>query len=812
MKHLLTLCAVWISGTAIGQTSILITDADMPVSAPFDCTPVGNGQNFFDSGNNTADYSANENEVLVVCPDAAGGTKLVATFGTLAGFTWNVDGSDTLYVYDGPTVASPLLGQHNSVTDPGGFTYISSWTNTTGCLTFRFRSDAAVEGTGWDAKIECVAPPQPFEAHMSAYIYGEANGANDLLNDQNPNDTGYIDVCFGDTVMLVANPVFLYDPTSGNTNGGGYDQIGNHTITWDFSDGTQLTGSPVYFVPPARSGFLVTLRVADSYPQIEGLIGKIRVSTVPSFATCRPVDDTLCIGAATELLGGVTLQDTVGVDPTSAGFELGGSFAGVTFLPDGNGNNYNTDIVISGFPVSATFQNASDIQSLCFSVEHSFLGDLEAWLTCPNGTQAVIFNSSTTGTQAIPGGFAGGGVYLGQANDASTAVGVCWEYCFYDAAPNPAWASGFPTTAVTTPSPGTAVTAGDYQPEQSFAALAGCPLNGTWTLTFRDSWAADDGWICEWGITFDPSINPNNEYYTPYIAAEQWLPDPTIVAGGNDTAVIVFPDDLGPNNYTFQVVDNFGCTYDTTITVIALPGPTVMPDTGACDLTHQIINTFAPEGGSWVQLSGPGTTTFTPSASVINPTLTVTDEGLYLYQFTDVQCGLTQDLFILYQPEPTVDIRDTSLCEGESVEFDVTAGIPGVNYSWAPNGEVDSVLVVSTAGVYTVTLSNICGTAIDSAVVTVDPCNLIIPNVFTPNGQGGNENFVVVGLERYETPHLYIYNRWGTLVFEDKDYQNDWNGKDKGGQDLSDGTYLYVLHAFRGEEVKDFSGTVNIFR
>lgn len=815
MKKFIAIASVLAGFSASAQT-ILITDADLTAPNYLDCSTINPGTNFYDSGGTGADYSPNEVEEITICPDPAGGTKVIASFGTLAGFTWDVDGSDTLYVYDGPNTSSPLLGAHNSVTDPTGFTHVASFANNpSGCLTFRFVSDGANEGTGWDAKVNCTTPPQPFDVHMEAYINGDANGANDMVNDQSPVDTGYVDVCFGDSIMFVALPDFPYDPTSGNTNGGGYDQVGNYSVSWDFSDGTTFTGDTVWFTPPARSGYLVTLRVEDAYPQIEGLLGKVRVSTIPSFATCAPVDDTLCVGSTTELIGGVTATDTAGVDPTSSAIELGGSFAGVTFLPDGNGTNYTTDIQISGFPVGDTVSSATDLASMCVSIEHSFLGDLEMMLTCPNGTSVNIFNSynGANAGQLFPGGFGGGGIFLGEAWDGTTQIGNCWTYCFYDNAPNPPWAANLPTTPVNNPTPGTAVTAGDYQPEQSFGAFVGCPLNGTWTLTVRDSWSSDDGWICEWGIAFDPSINPNSETYSPFIATEQWLSSPTIVSGGSDTAVVVQPDTAGPHNYTFEVTDNFGCVYDTTITVTAIPGPSILPDTIACDNEFQIFNTFAPEGGTWTQISGTGTSTFTPSNTFINPNIQVDSSGLYVYEFVDNQCGQTLPIEIEYLVEPTVMIEDSVFfCEGDEFLFDATFTASPVDYDWLPGGEQTPMLTVTQAGEYIVTLSNYCGTDSDSSIVVTDPCSIIIPNVFTPNNDGVNDVFVVDGVERYPNTLVQIFNRWGQLIYENADYDNSWDGTTPNGTPVSDGTYYYVVQYVRlGEEVNE-AGTVNVFR
>lgn len=65
---------------------------------------------------------------------------------------------------------------------------------------------------------------------------------------------------------------------------------------------------------------------------------------------------------------------------------------------------------------------------------------------------------------------------------------------------------------------------------------------------------------------------------------------------------------------------------------------------------------------------------------------------------------------------------------------------------------------------------------------------IIIPNVFTPNGDGLNDVFEIPGLEYYEANELTIVNRWGGTVYEKKGYKNDWaaNG-------LNEGTYYYLL-------------------
>jgi len=70
----------------------------------------------------------------------------------------------------------------------------------------------------------------------------------------------------------------------------------------------------------------------------------------------------------------------------------------------------------------------------------------------------------------------------------------------------------------------------------------------------------------------------------------------------------------------------------------------------------------------------------------------------------------------------------------------------------------------------------------------ITTASLDAPNVFTPNGDGLNPVLVFDQLQYYPSSTLYVYNRWGNLVYEKENYQNNWDGGD-----LSEGVYYYVL-------------------
>lgn len=90
----------------------------------------------------------------------------------------------------------------------------------------------------------------------------------------------------------------------------------------------------------------------------------------------------------------------------------------------------------------------------------------------------------------------------------------------------------------------------------------------------------------------------------------------------------------------------------------------------------------------------------------------------------------------------------------------------------------------------------------------VDPCDLVIPEGFSPNGDRVNDYFVIKGLNAYPDNTLTIFNRWGNKVFEAKGYQNNWDGKSTigiriGGEELPTGTYFYILELGPDQETRN---------
>lgn len=88
--------------------------------------------------------------------------------------------------------------------------------------------------------------------------------------------------------------------------------------------------------------------------------------------------------------------------------------------------------------------------------------------------------------------------------------------------------------------------------------------------------------------------------------------------------------------------------------------------------------------------------------------------------------------------------------------------------------------------------NGICNPVYDDVLIRL--FSIVVPEGFSPNGDGKNDYFEIKGIDGSIAYHLMVFNRWGNIVYESKQYQNNWNGKDNQGKDLPDDTYFYMLN------------------
>jgi gliding motility-associated-like protein len=159
----------------------------------------------------------------------------------------------------------------------------------------------------------------------------------------------------------------------------------------------------------------------------------------------------------------------------------------------------------------------------------------------------------------------------------------------------------------------------------------------------------------------------------------------------------------------------------------------------------------------------------------------------------------------------TGKVYEFSICEGDEIELqsDTIAD----SYYWN-TGAISKAITVSDSGWYMVYLkfnSEVCE-IVDSFHVKLKPCfqPLILPNVFSPNGDGYNDFFKAGQTFMYEEFSIDIWNRWGIKVYESVNPYFEWNGNDMNGNQLTDGTYFYVarLKHLENEDLQKGSVTI----
>lgn len=90
---------------------------------------------------------------------------------------------------------------------------------------------------------------------------------------------------------------------------------------------------------------------------------------------------------------------------------------------------------------------------------------------------------------------------------------------------------------------------------------------------------------------------------------------------------------------------------------------------------------------------------------------------------------------------------------------------------------------------------------------TLTESKLVFPNVFTPNGDGANDYFVIKNLETLAQQKLVVVNASGQKVFEANNYQNNWDASN-----VPDGAYFYMLETKIDGKLQTFYGAIQIIR
>lgn len=293
-------------------------------------------------------------------------------------------------------------------------------------------------------------------------------------------------------------------------------------------------------------------------------------------------------------------------------------------------------------------------------------------------------------------------------------------------------------------------------------------------------------------------------------------------ANGNVVSTDRVLTNAAPGEYTLCITDGVGCRICETLTVPSgqisisvmvdvLSGGNNVSCAGDCDgsATINIAGGTAPYTVSW---SDGGTGEMRTDLCAETYIITVTD---------DTGASLMDTIELTEPDELEVDIVELSCVteEGEdgNYEVDITGGTGPYSVTWC-NGATGPIATNLDAGNCNVLVVDVNGCQVfeefevcSESAPDDDGCYEAMP-IITPNGDNANEFFVITCIDQYPN-QLEVFDRFGQLIYEQRNYDNSWNGLDTNGTEVTEGGYLWVLRVdLPNGGQRFYKGVVNLLR
>jgi gliding motility-associated-like protein len=301
---------------------------------------------------------------------------------------------------------------------------------------------------------------------------------------------------------------------------------------------------------------------------------------------------------------------------------------------------------------------------------------------------------------------------------------------------------------------------------------------------------------CEQTITVEDTEIPTVSCVAPFTIQLDETGNASITAdqidnGTNDNCAISTLEidnadfncsNVGENTVTLTVTDTSGneATCSTTVTVVDSSAPLAIPKNITVELDSSGNATITPEDIDDGSFDSCGIATMSLDKTIFNcPSL---EEHTVMFTVTDnngnSDSGLALVTFTSFDldNDGIADACDDD-ADGDGIDNEID------NCPTTPNS--------NQADLDRNGIGDVC-----------DEGDLEIPKGFSPNGDGQNDSFIISGLHKYPNNSIEIYNRWGNMVYESKNYQNFWDGVASGkNKRLPAGAYFYVLSISSGNQI-----------
>ncbi len=531
----------------------------------------GCGAYIYDNGGTSGIYGNGRNDTITIYSNDDTNPKVQLIFNT-----FDILSGDTLFIYDSNvanptkivslgTYNQPWLNNSNPITT-GITVFTASSTNTSGAITLRFKSNATGQGDGFKITTLCTGGCQ----QVIATINASASTPPLVLQ----SSQLYSNFCPYQSLSISAQGTYPENTLT-------YNQSDNTSLfIWTYNDTATYSGIGMNIFTPTFSiqrASEIKLTIKDNHNCVStnNAMVRVRPSRNPIFSS--PSEIITCVGDSVIVTTGPISPAQIILNPVFTSGQSSFSNDTLLFIPDGPNCTgldqcLNKSITINSASPGQTIQSITDIQSVVVKIEHSYIGDLEIKLVCPNQQFTNLHAFSN-----------GGGLFLGNPIDdqggctpipqlAGQGWNYAWSenttlgYAYHATAPNYLFLAQSTQSCDST---NLANKTNYYKPMQSFSSLIGCPINGNWSLQICDHYGIDDGWLFNFSLNLNPELVTSTSWgYSVPINEVLW--SGPYINSYTDSTVLIIPPVAGTFQYTYVVVDDFGCAYDSSFLVTAI--------------------------------------------------------------------------------------------------------------------------------------------------------------------------------------------------------------------------------------------------
>ncbi|MFZ4058852.1 MAG: gliding motility-associated C-terminal domain-containing protein, partial [Ferruginibacter sp.] len=513
------------------------------------------------------------------------------------------------------------------------------------------------------------------------------------------------------------------------------------------------------------------------------------------------------------------------------------------------GNNTSTIVInptitpVTGFsyasPICANAANPSPTLVAGFTTGGSFTA--LAGIAVNATTGAINLATSTPGTYTITYNIAANGCQLSGSNTASITINPTIT---------PITGFSYASPVCSNAANQTPVLSGGFTTGGTFSSTAGLSINpttgiidiaastpGSYTITYS---IAANGCMIAGNNTANIIINSVStpvtlfSYATPVCANagnQNPILDAAFTSGGiftapaglsiNSNTGVINASASTPGSYlvTYTINAN-GCrpsgTGTANILINPIPAtPIALNQVRYC--VNGITSQLTATGANLLWYNSATGGTGDPNAPI--PSSATVGTTQYFVTQTLLGCeSVRKPINVIINPLPSANAGpDQQILAGQSVTLQGSASGNNVTILWTPAFNITNptsatpIVSPTSSFSYTINVTSADG-CFNSDLVSVRVLrDIIIPNVFSPNGDGTNDKWIVKYIEDYPTAQVEIFNRYGQLLFQKSGYNNlnAWDGIYQ-GKPLPVGAYFYIIRL--GDDRGPFSGSISIIR